>query len=62
MAKNKVSNTPAEKVPSVQSVDSVAVKWRAGVRVYTRALHGDNFIELAKEFAAKPTINGTLEG
>lgn len=33
--------------------DSVVVKWKGGEREYSRAVHGDNFADLAKEFAEK---------
>lgn len=46
MAKEK--NTEKEEV-----VDSVTVTWQGGVREYTKAVHGDDFMELAKEFATK---------
>lgn len=35
------------------SKNTATVKYRGNVRVYTRELHGDDFAELAKEFADK---------
>lgn len=39
--------------PILDEVDVATVKYRGNVRVYTRELHGDDFAELAKEFADK---------
>lgn len=33
--------------------ESVVVKWRGGEREYSREVHGDNFADLAAEFADK---------
>lgn len=33
--------------------DIVVVKWKGGVREYSREVHGDNFADLANEFAEK---------
>ena len=33
--------------------EEVTVKYRLGTRTYTKAVHGDNFYELAKSFADK---------
>lgn len=38
--------------------DEVTVVYRAGSRVYSRAVHGDDFEALAEEFASKK--NGKL--
>ncbi len=31
----------------------VTVTWRGNSRVYSKAVHGENFLDLAKEFAEK---------
>lgn len=33
--------------------ESVIVKWKGGEREYSREVHGDNFADLAAEFAEK---------
>lgn len=43
MAKKKV----------IANGDEVTVVWNNGSRVYSRAVHGDDFAELANEFVAK---------
>ncbi len=59
-------NTPAvvaeEVVEEVETVvepvvvskkTEVTVVYRLGTRTYTKAVHGDEFVDLAKQFAAK---------
>lgn len=43
----------AEKEAVKASRSSATVTWRGGVRTYTREVHGEDFAELAKEFAEK---------
>ncbi len=43
----------AEKEAVKVSRSSATVTWRGGVRTYTREVHGENFAELAEEFAGK---------
>lgn len=45
----------AEEAPKARAGkrDEVTVVYRAGSRVYSRAVHGDDFEALAAEFAAK---------
>lgn len=35
------------------SKDVATVVWRMGIRTYTKAIHGDDFLDLAKQFVAK---------
>lgn len=35
------------------SKDIATVVWRLGTRTYTKAIHGDDFLNLAKQFVAK---------
>lgn len=37
---------------------SVTVTWNNGVREYSKEVHGDDFMDLAKQFAEK--FNGTI--
>ncbi len=48
----------AEKEAAKADRNSATVTWNGGVRTYTRELHGDNFAELAEEFAEKK--NGSV--
>lgn len=50
--------TTEEAVTPKGNKTSVTVVWRAGSRVYSQAVHGDDFEALAAEFAAKK--KGTL--
>ncbi len=43
----------AEKAAAKAGKDSATVSWSGGTRTYTRDIHGDDFLELAKEFAGK---------
>jgi hypothetical protein len=43
----------AEKDAAKAAKSSVSVTWSGGARTYSREIHGDNFNELAKEFAKK---------
>lgn len=55
-------NTPAveaeetveEVNPVVESKKTeVTVVWRLGTRTFAKAIHGDDFVDLAKQFVAK---------
>lgn len=59
MAKTKKETVAEEVVEVVKSArESIVVTWRGGVREYTKALHGADYLKLAKEFAEKR--GGTL--
>ena len=47
------SKDEVEEVETTEEAGSVSVRWRGGVRSYTRELHGADFKALAKEFAEK---------
>jgi hypothetical protein len=49
-----------EKAAAKAGTDSVTVTWNGGERVFTRDEHGDDFAELAKEFAESHDRNGTV--
>lgn len=40
-------------------VVAVTVEWRGNVREYSKEIHGEKFMDLAKEFAGK--VNGELK-
>lgn len=41
------------------SATSVSVAWNGGTREFSKEVHGDDFLDLAKQFAAK--FNGTIK-
>lgn len=43
---------------STSATESVTVNYRNGTREYSREVHGDNFQDLAKQFAEK--FKGTI--
>lgn len=43
----------AEKAAAKAAEDTAVVSWRGNTREYSREVHGDNFYELAEQFAAK---------
>ena len=45
------------KVPKNKNV--AIVEWRGNIREYSKEIHGDNFLDLAKEFAIK--VNGEVK-
>ena len=52
--------TAAEKAAAKAAhSDSATVVWQGGERTYSREVHGDNFADLAAEFAAKK--GGTIK-
>ena len=62
MAKKKaVKDAPvvAELGGEDVAVSAVTVSWRGRSREYSLAVHGEKFMDLAQEFAAK--VSGTLE-
>ncbi len=60
MAKTKEAAKVAPEVKEAAKVakSSVVVTWNGGSREYSKAVHGDAFVELAEEFAGKK--NGTV--
>lgn len=42
----------AKKAPAT-GPDTATVTWNGGSRVYSKEIHGDNFADLAAEFAEK---------
>lgn len=44
----------------VADATEATVTYRGGSRTYTQALHGDNFIALAQQFAGKDTVRGVV--
>ena len=58
--KTPVENTEekSDEKPS-KNKTSVKVEWRGGVREYSKEVHGDNFMDLAKSFAEK--FNGEIK-
>lgn len=40
-------------IETTEKAGSVSVRWRGGVRSYTRELHGADYKKLAAEFAEK---------
>lgn len=40
--------------------DVALVEWNGGSREYTREIHGDDFVKLAKQFAGKDKIKGVV--
>lgn len=40
------------------SKDEVTVVWNNGSRVYSKSVHGENFKDLAEEFATKNVAKG----
>ena len=53
MAKKKSVETKVETHVETKSVSKVTVTWNKGVREYSLAVHGENFLDLAGEFAKK---------
>ena len=43
----------AEKEAAKVAVTSVTVSWKGKSRVYSKAIHGDDFLALAEQFAKK---------
>ena len=62
VAETEVTNVDTEvaenETTTKSDKNSATVEWLGQSRTYTREMHGDNFMALAKEFAAKK--NGTL--
>lgn len=62
MAKKKAERNDdvVEALGTYEAAASEAcVSWRGRTRVYTQTIHGDDFINLAKQFCSK--VGGTLE-
>ncbi len=56
MGKTRATEVTQEvkaEVTSKPKATEVTVTWRGGSRVYSEKVHGENFVELAKEFATK---------
>jgi hypothetical protein len=56
----KLAEKEAEKAANDARTE-VTVTWGTGSRVYSKELHGENFLALAKQFAEKPSIQGTIK-
>ena len=54
-------NRELEILANVYELESkkVIVEWRGNTREFSKAIHGDDFIDVAKEFAAK--VNGEVK-
>lgn len=48
----------AAKEAEKEAATEVTVTWNGGLRVYSLAVHGDAFLEIAHKFAAK--VGGTV--
>lgn len=53
VAEEETVSEPAVAVGKNSSRTEVTVVYRLGTRTYTKAVHGDEFVDLAKQFAAK---------
>lgn len=49
----EVAEAPKAKKEKVGASGEVTVSWGPNTRVYSQAVHGDNFVELAQEQAQK---------
>lgn len=49
----------AESKGAAKNADFVTVTWNGGTRIYSKADHGTDFVDLAKQFADK--FNGTIK-
>lgn len=56
-AEAKAKKDKEEKKPKV---DEVTVEFKGTSRVYSRELHGDDFMKIAKGFASKDKVQGKL--
>lgn len=56
--KPEVEEVEETETPEVETKGSVTVTWSGGSRVYSKAVHGKDFRDLAKEFVKKH--NGEL--
>jgi hypothetical protein len=52
------SKDEVEEIETTEKAGSVSVRWKGGVRSYTREVHGADYKKLAEEFAEKK--NGTV--
>lgn len=47
------SKDEVEEIETTEKASSVSVRWKGGVRLYTREVHGADYKKLAEEFAEK---------
>ena len=58
--KEKEVKPVEEKKEKAPEVDKVTVEFKGTSRVYSRELHGDDFMKIAKGFASKDKVQGKL--
>lgn len=58
--KTKEEKPKEEKKEKAPEVDEVTVNFKGISRVYSRELHGDDFMKIAEGFAKKESVQGEL--